>query len=351
MNRSIVAIIIGIFLFLMSCEGQQENTAESSDITEAPRAVEARNIILSSVKRTVQTSSTIRGVHEVTVVSQTSGKILRTALGLGQFVRQGAVLVEVESQVQAAAVKQARAAYESAALNLDVVEKLHQQNGASMAELTGSRTSYTAAKASLAQARNAYDKTRITAPVSGYIAFKESVVERGNVVSPGMVITRVVNLGSLIATVAVSESEMNLIEKGMDVYVRVPALGDTLFSGKVTGVGAGSFASTGSFPVEVSFENTSDHRVKSGMAANVIIESETIQRSILVPLSAITERERKQVVYTAVNDRAAMNFIHTGRIIGDYIEIVEGLEEGQTLVLTGLTNLSAGDSLSLTIVE
>ncbi len=350
MKRSLLVCAVTLFLFIQGCStpAEDENTNSQS---RAPVAVEAIRLQSSPVKRVVRASSTARGVQEVMVTSQTSGTIQRASFSLGQFLRQGALLVEVESDVAAASLEQSKAAYESALLNLTVTEKLYEQQGASEAEMIGARVNYTGAKTALRQAQTVFSNTRITAPVSGFIAQKENAVEKGNVIAPGMMVARIVNITSLKVTVAVGEREAMIIENGMDVRVTVPALGDTTLTGKVTAIGAGSFASSGSFPVEVTFSNTDDNRIKSGMAVNVSIETVSTVSSILIPLGAVIEREREPVVVISQNNRALISEVTTGRISGDQIEILEGLTEGQILLLTGISALSQGDSLSVTMVN
>jgi RND family efflux transporter MFP subunit len=285
------------------------------------------------------------------VVAETQGKIQSVHFKLGQGVAKGKILVQVNATLQNAALEQAKKAVAAADLNLNVVKKLYDAGNASEAELTGAQTQASGAHAQLESAQKAFSDCSITAPIAGYIAQKDALVQPGGYCAPGTVITRIVDISSLKAKVPVGEMEVGLIKKGMPAEVRVPAVGSTVFAGKVVAVAAGSDPATGSYAVEVQWKNTRDRAIKSGMSASVVIKTATTEKVILVPASAVVERDRKDAVFVAAEGKAALRFVALGRTAGNDIEITDGIAEGDILITSAMTTLMRGDSVAPTVAR
>lgn len=336
------------FLALAGCGKKKEAEPQKGD-EKAARAVEAVQIGKSELTMDVNASGTAAGIREAYVVSETPGTIREVHFKLGQKVSAGQLLVEVDSDMQKAAYKSAKNMAEAANMNLKVTQKLFDEGSVSEVELKTSINQAAGAEAQLESARKAYENCRITSPVSGYIAQKDASLETGNLVSPGTMIARVVDLKSLKAIVGVGEQEVSLLKKGMKADVRVPVLGDRILNGKITGIAAGADPATGSFPVEVVWKNTRDLKVKSGMSVRVRMITRTPEQVILVPGEAVIEKDRKDAVFVSIQDKAAIQFVTLGRSSGNQIEVTEGLKVKDILIVTGMTELGRGDPVAVTL--
>jgi membrane fusion protein (multidrug efflux system) len=301
------------------------------------------------MQRTVNASGVASGIREAYVVSEAQGTIERVSFSLGQYINRGTPLVELDKQIQETSFEQAQRSAEGAQLNLNAVKTLHEQGSASEAELKNAQSAFTGARFGMEQARKMLDNRRILAPISGFIADKQPPVQQGNLLNPGTMIGRIVDISSLKAIVPVGEMEVGLLRKGAKANIIVPALGDREFSGTISAIAAGADPASGSYPIEVVWNNTPDRAIKAGMSVRVTLQSPQLDSVLSVPLSSIVSQDGKEAVYVEVNGRAALRFVTTGRTEHNEVEIVEGVEPGQRLLVSGISSLGAGDSVVVTL--
>lgn len=351
--RIVNTLLIGLVVTALSCrEGPKEAENTLSEEKEKPPVpVEAIHVSKGVISRDVLASGVANGIHESYVVSETQGKIERVNFALGQWVKKGRTLVEVNSAIQYAAFEQAKRAAAAAKLNLNVTKKLFDEGNASEAELTNAQSQATGAIAQLESSQKAYEDCKIVAPISGFIAQKELTIEKGNVIAGGTLIARIVDISSLKATVSVGEMEVGILKKGMPAQIKVPAVNHQDFKGKVAAIAAGSDPATGSYPVEITWKNTPKREIKSGMSVKVVIETNDVDSVITIPLKAIIEKDRKDAVLVAQDDKAAIRFVTVGRIHGNNAEITDGIEVDDVVLTSGMTVLSRGDSVMVTMVS
>ncbi len=344
--------VIGILVIcIIGCEQFTKKKEQTPVAAKPPAPVEAITVAKGIISRDVHASGVAAGIRESYVVSETQGKIEKVSFALGQWVKKGQVLVAVNSAIQHAAYEQAKRAASAAELNLKVTRKLFNEGNASDAELKNAQSQATGARAQLESAQKAYNDCRITAPISGYIAQKELTIAAGNVLAGGTLVARIVDISSLKATVAVGEMEIGIIKKGMAATIQVPAVGNKTFAGRVTAIAAGSDPATGSYPVEIVWKNTRDRAIKSGMSIKAIIATQETDSVIIIPSKAIVEKDRKDAVFLAIDGKAAIRFITTGRIHGTHVEIIDGVDIGDIVLTSGMTVLSRGDSIAVTLTD
>jgi len=348
--KGIGVLSLAMLVMAAGCDMGPPKKEEEAKVDEAPPlSVEGVVVSSSPLSRRVAASGTVSGTREAYVTSQTQGIIKRVSFRLGQWVKKGQVLVAVDSVLQQAAYEQAQRSAESAEITLRAARKLYDQGNASDAELKQAQMQASGAHTALEKAQKGLSDTRLTAPISGYIAERPSTIQQGNTMSPGTPVTRIVNLSSLKTQVAVGEMDVGLLRAGLVAEVHVPAAGDTVFTGKITAIGAGADASSGAYPVEVVWRNAPDRRVKSGMSARVRIDTDVADSVVMVPSLAIVEVKGKQAAFTAAAGASALQFVELGRMSGTMVEVAEGLEVGDTLLTSGITTLASGDRVAVTL--
>ncbi len=346
-------LIVGLLLIAIGCK---ESPKEAQDIPEtkpekAPVPVEAMRVTRDIISREIHASGVASGIRESYVVSETQGKIEKVRFNLGQWVKKGQILVEVNATIQYAALEQAKRAASAASLNLKVVQKLFDEGNASEAELTNAQSQTTGTIAQLESAQKAYNDCQIRSPISGHIAQKDRTIEPGNVLAVGAPVGRIVDISALKATVPIGEMEIGIVKRGMPASIKVPAVNNQTFSGKVSAIAAGSDPTTGSYDIELTWKNTKERAIKSGMSVKVTITTNDIDSVLTVPMKAIIEKDRKDAVLVMQDNKAAIRFISLGRIHGNKAEIVNGISLGDIVVTSGMTVLNRGDSLMVTMVS
>lgn len=344
--------LIALLTLLTSCS----RPSESETQTELPRseqalAVEALEVSQGTLITEIKGSGTISGIREAMVVSQTQGIIEEVSFELGKLVTKDDVLVQVDSEIARLNMEQANEQLENARIDYQTKQNLLERGGASRAEVLRARSALRGAEARYKQTQKAFEDCSITAPISGYIAEKQSTATIGNYLSPGMQVAKVVDLSSLRLQIFLGEGVIGEVREGGQATVRIPAACEgQSYPAEIVAIAAGSDPGTGSYPVVLEFENQCGTAVKSGMSAEASIIPATEAEHLIIPSSAIARRNGTEVVFIADNGKARVLPIQAGRRIGTRIEVLEGLQAGEILIISGITSLSDGDSVAPTIV-
>jgi len=345
MKRIIAAAALSV-LFLACSEKNDAisgATAWEGGQTLDAVAVEAVTVARGSLVDSISASGTVQGVNEALVIATAQGFIQRVSFVPGDRVRAGQELLKIDDALAAINLERAKDQLDSANLTQRANERLVESGGVSAAALTQSRSAASTARAAYESALKAFNDATVRAPITGIIASREDGITIGNAIAPPSRIARIVDDSSFRLTVGLGEREIGLVETGAAVSVFIPsALGEELVSGKVESIGGGADPSTGSFPVVISFPNQWKDRVRSGMSASVSIAARPQQGVVIVPALALVRRENRFAVFVEKDGKARVRPVSVGRRFGVRTEILQGLEEGETLLVSGFSRLRDG---------
>lgn len=351
-----VAVAAIAVLTLVGCGGRPDGDSaasgdwggESSDRETPALAVEGLEVSRGSILQMIEASGTVRGVNEATVVSEVEGTIEEKTFELGDAVNAGQVLVEVDATVAALQLEEARQLFESAQIDLRAAERRFENGSASQSELARARSGANGARARLEAAEAVFQDHSIVAPISGLIASRNADLSRGNFINRGDVVARIVNLSVVEMEIAVGERELSYIDEGVPAIVSIPACGQSSIEATVASIAAGTDPRTGSFPVVIRWENACT-RLRSGMSASVRIRSQEQNPGIIIPDAAIRRHDGGEFVFVALNGTVTEREITTGLRLGDRVEVVDGLQEGEVIVTSALAALSDGTGVETTV--
>jgi len=341
MKQCFLALIF--LFFLCACNGKKQDTATEAEPL-AVNAVIAKN---APIQDETVCAVLLQGIKKATLYSQTIGTILRISASLGDNVNAGQTLLSTENSVQTANLEQAKGALEEARLNFSASERLYNNsNGISKAEFIRSQNLLLASQTALASAQKTFDDTKITAPFDGIITNVNDIVQKGNNISVGQPLFSIVDISKLKANISVGEKEIGKIKKGATAIVKISATGEEL-SGTVSAISAGSDFQTGTFTVETVFKN-SDFLVKDGMSGVISIQTGEPRIAIALPSSVVVNGRS---VFVVRGGRAHNLFIEFEQVSGGKILVKKGISQGDTVIVSGITQISENDALSISIVE
>jgi membrane fusion protein, multidrug efflux system len=352
-----VTLLVLLALTLSACGGGGRsdgasaatgNWAQESAGEVEALAVEALEASRGTLLQTVEASGTVRGGQEVEVIAEAQGAILESGFDLGQYVETGTVLVRTDATVAQLNVEEARGTLDSARLDLSATRRRFENGSASQAELTRAQSAADGAEARFEAAVKAREDHTIRAPIDGFIAGKAQNLSRGNYLNRGTSVARIVDLASLRMEISLGEREIQYISEGLPAEVSIPACGPLSFAARIRSIAAGSDPRTGSFPVVVEWENACDS-VRSGMSATVRIRPVEASPAIVVPSSVIRRDSGGDYVFVAAGETVERREITTGDRLGDRVQVVEGLREGDVVITSGLTAISDGSPVNATV--
>lgn len=351
------APVVAIILILAGCGGRPDGGSAATgdwaqeEMAESPAmAVEGIEVSRGSILQTVEASGSVRGVAEAAIVSEAQGIIQSVEFELGDAVNEGDVLVRLDDTVARLNWQEARESYESARLDLVATERRVENGSASQAELTRARSVANGAEARMRAAQKTLDDHTITAPISGFVASKASDLGRGNYLRMTAAVARIVDLTSLQMEIAVGEQELRFLQVGDRAAVHIPACGDARYEGSVRSIAAGADSRTGSFPVIIEWDNMCGS-VRSGMSASVTIATAqgSSAPSLIVPSAAIRNDPSGSFVLVAAGSTVERRDVDMGERLGDRVQIVSGLAEGEVIITSGLSVLQPGDAVEVRV--
>ena len=368
LRRSGVALAAAL-LILAGCAGEEQPEAEPPTTAAAESTAQGRSIRVETLvlqpqpfEDIVEVTGTVEALDDATLSAQASGTITQL-VSLGQQVGAGTAVAQIDATVAQAAVGQAQATVEAAEAQLELAEDnfqrqepLYRDSVISALEFenvraqrNSARAQLAQAEAALAQAQKQLQNTRVVTPFAGTV--EERFVERGEQVSPGTPIARVVNTGRVKVTAGVPERYASDIQEGAAVQVDFRAYGGSAQQGRVTFVGKAINPDNRTFPVEIELPNP-DGRLKPEMVAKVYVPREQIADALVVPQTAILRDEEGQQVYVAVRQGdtavAERRDVVLGASYGGRAVVLSGLQPGDEVIVLGQTAVAPGDRLDVT---
>lgn len=355
--------VFGIVIVSVCC-GRQE-TIEEPEL----RPVRTEVVSLSGTERLRTFSGTFRAGMESRLSFRVPGRIQRFNVAVGQSVRPGFLIAELESrdyelQVQEAeaSLTRARATRRNADAERDRVRELYENDNASLSQWDQARAAAESAAAQveslgkrLELAQLQADYTRLTVPVAGAIATVE--VEINENVRAGQPIVTLSSSTMTEVGVDLPGSVITAIREGARVVVECDALPGETFDAFVTEVGVAASGAT-TFPVTVRLASQDD-RVRPGMAAEVtfrLASSDALLNRIFVPAVAVGEDRDGRFVFLAEPKEEGRAVVMRRPVtVGDLttdgardlIEILDGLNEGDVIITAGVRRLEKGRQVKL----
>jgi len=348
---SIAVLIILASLRLMTSDSR----AEKAGIALAPAAVEVTPVRSSTITETISAVGTISAARDVLVSSETAGRVTRLLVKVGDYVRQGQTLVQVDDELKSIAVDQAKVqvlaaetSSNKAQKDFERAESLFSTKDISDAELETYRLGYRSADAqyraalvNLRVAQRAFDDARIKAPISGYVASKK--VEVGEMLSMGKEVANIVDMSSLKVKLSIPEEEITKVELRQPAVLRVDSAPDKTFQGIVYTVGSKTETPMGhTYPVEVIVENKNTSLLKAGMFARVEIHASAVANALTISKESVLDEDTAPKVFIAENNVARMRPVKLGVRSGDSIQVLDGLRSGELVISFGQKQLKDG---------
>lgn len=306
--------------------------------------------------------------EQVDVTPKATGRVERILVNVGDPVKVGDLIAELEDAelqqqvnraeaalaVAKASQTQREAELSNAKAELDRARQLLNDGLISSQDFEAKKTSYEVvqaqvrlaqaqgdqAEAELKELRIRLSQAKIYAPIPGHIAQRH--VDVGALVSPTTPIVRVVNLVTMVTAASVPEREIGKLRVGNHAVVRVDAFGSHSFDGHVARISPVLDAATRSAAIEIEINNP-EGLLKAEMFARVDLDLSSTRQAVLIPREGLVYRGQQPGVYLLDRDRPVFRPIETGLTQGDQVEVLANLEPGAVIIGRGASMLAEGD--------
>ena len=307
---------------------------------DGPVAIEVAQAARGSLAREATVAGVLAPVRSVGVNAQLGGALLSVRVEEGDLVRQGQVLAEVDSRELRAQVRSAEAALELAKSTAERSAALFKDRVVTAAEHERDQAALAAAQASAEALRTRLGYASVRAPVGGVITEKRA--EAGDLVQTQGRLFTIADVSTLVVRVQVSELDITGLRERQPVDVTVDALGATQFGGIIRRIFPAADSTTRMVPVEVAITGAGVRQLKPGYLARVTLRLGERPGVLLVPSSAVVGSRDARAVFVVRGDKVERRLVRTGQAGGLLVEIVEGLQPGDTVVTAGTDQVRDG---------
>ncbi len=403
MSRKKIAIVLIVILLLITsivavrCAGNSGETATDTE-KDLYVPVEVEEAAIKTIANSVVLNGKIHTNDEAMILPKIPGKVEKVNVKLGDYVQKGAVLFVMDQKDISKSVEQAEEALntvrigveqaengvetakinynsikeriENAKVNLERTRALYEAGAISksqleQAELAASNTSLEAAERQVRQAELAYeqalnqlsqaeisyrqaqdalDDTVVRAPISGVIS-SINVVE-GELAGGAQPLAVISDINKVYLQVDVAENMVNILKEGQEVSIEVPAALDEKMTGKVDYISSTINPMTQLYMVKV-YLNNSEGKIRTGMSGSITVDIEKVEDTLVVDSKAVIEKEGEYFIYIVEDDHAVEKKVKIGMDTGSEVEILEGIEEGDKVIVKGQHYITDGERVKI----
>ncbi len=324
---------------LVACGGQNNPQAGRGGPGGPPVTVKTTVLATADWQDSVQALGTAKARESVTITAKVSETVQKVNFDSGDFVEVGQVLVDLTGKVQLAGLEEARAAYKEAEQQLTRAEELAAKKLIPGSQLDTQRANRDAARARMDQVRAQLSDRVITAPFNGVLGLRQ--VSPGSLVTPGTMIATLDDVSVIKLDFSVPETLISALAEGQQVQAKSAAYPDQAFAGVLRTIDSRVDPVTRSVQVRAELPNGDGH-IRPGMLLTVEVRREPRQ-VLALPELALLQIGRNSFVYRVGADQVVAQVpVKIGARERGRVEILDGIQAGERVVVEGLVKLRPG---------
>lgn len=291
---------------------------------------------------TIQVTGSLMPAESAELTTQTAGKVESILFDEGQQVRKGQTLLELDDREWKAQLQRLEAELETAKKDLDRKSTLAEVKGISEADLEAAQLRVQTLEANIQETKVRLSYTTITAPFSGRIGLRS--VSPGSYITAGTMVAMLVQDDPIKLQFDVPERYASRVkpEQGLEFLAnnrKEPFQASVYASEPMINT------SSRSLRVRALAENP-ERELIPGAYANITFTLDSLDNALMVPTEAIVPQLDNQLVYCIRNGKAEEVQVTTGERQPKRIQIIDGLQPGDSVIVTGLLQIKPGMAVS-----
>jgi membrane fusion protein (multidrug efflux system) len=339
----ILAVIKGLQIGRMNAMGQ---------FAPPPETVTTSDVRTESWESLITSVGSLMAVQGVTVAAELSGKVVKIAFEPGTRVQAGDILVQQNISAEKAQLAGAEAEVTLTKINLARSSELLAKKLISKSDSDTAAANFDQAMAQSNNIRAAIGKKTIRAPFAGRLGVR--MVNLGQILNEGDAIVSLQSLDPIFVNFLLPQQQLAQIQPGLTVRLTTDVLPGEAIEGEVTAINPEVDSATRNIRIQATVANTGE-RLRPGMFVNVAVVRPAQENVFAVPATAVLYAPYSDSVFVIEEKKSEeketpekvlrQQFVRLGEQRGDFISVVSGLKEGETVVSTGVFKLRNGQAV------
>jgi membrane fusion protein (multidrug efflux system) len=356
MNKRIILSIVGVIVLVAGLGGikflqigrmsaQALQTPPPETVTTAVARRQVWEALLPAV-------GSLQAVQGVTVEAELAGKVVQIAFEPGTKVRAGDLLLKQDTSLEEAQLRAAEAAATLAKNNLERTKELFAKNTISKSEWDNAETQFKQAVAQGDAIRATIAKKNIRAPFAGLLGIR--LVNLGEFLHEGDAIVSLQALDPIFVNFLLPQQELAKMRLGLTVRVATDALPGEVIEGTITAINPQVDAATRNIRIQATVANSRE-KLRPGMFAEVAVVLSDRNEVLAIPATSVLYAPYGDSVFVVEEKKSEktgepvktvrQQFARLGEKQGDFVSVVSGVKENESVVSTGVFKLRNGQDV------
>jgi membrane fusion protein (multidrug efflux system) len=321
-----------------------------------PQTVSVAQAEIKEWQPQIDAVGSLKASRGADLTSEVTGVVSKIHFQSGSIAKAGKLLIEIDSQADMARLQVLKAALELAKKTYARNQEQFKEHAVSQATLDANLADLKSTEAQVAEQQAILNKKNIRAPFDGRLGIRH--VSPGQYLSPGVKIVTIQALDTIFFDFTLPQQDIGNIRKGQAITVKVDAFPEQTFNGVISAIEPKIEEKTRNVGVRASMENA-QQKLLPGMFATARIATGKPQKHITVPQTAIVFNPYGNVVFIVGESEeqkdaegkpaltVMQRLVKTGAARGNEISVLEGLQDGDTIVTSGQIKLQNGTRINI----
>ena len=293
----------------------------------------------TAISNRLNLPGSIESWNELEMTTKIAGTVEEVMVKEGDTVREGDILIQIESDDYRIGLERAQAAFNLAKADYQRDKSVYSKGVIPTAELEARETRMATAKADLDNAKLMYERTTIKAPIDGVVRRLDAKV--GLYLGVGDPVGKILQIDRVKAVIGIPESDVTAVRGLDEVEVTIKALDDLKVVGKNYFISSSPETLARLYRLELEIDNP-DHKILPGMFTRADIVKQSSDQALSIPFYSIISRNNEQYVFIEKDGVAEKRNVTTGIMEEWMVEITDGLEAGDHVVVEGHRDVEDG---------
>jgi membrane fusion protein, multidrug efflux system len=357
MVRPFIYALLGLVLVVGLLGGVkglqiQRMIAQGEQFVPPPETVTTARVRLEVWESVITAVASLGAVQGIMVTAELTGKVETINFESGRIVQAGDLLVQQDVTSEKAQLRAAQATAKLAGTNLDRTRQLLPERVVSQSDYDDAEAQFKQAAAQVENIEATIAKKTIRAPFSGRLGIR--MVNLGQIIHVGEPIVSLQALDPMHVNFSLPQRQLVHLQPGLTVRINGETLSDRTLEGKITAINPGIDSATLNVRVQATVENP-EERLRPGMFVNASVILPDPMAVLTIPATAVLYAPYSNSVFVieaqegtdgeVQHQTVRQQFVELGERRGDFVVVRSGLEEGQTVVSTGVFKLRSGQTV------